>query len=302
MIAVRRVAAVLVVVLIAFVAWEWVTFPDVARLQKSEPETTRFMEIRKIELRRAGKDDNLDYRWVPYEKISPNLRRAVLVSEDSAFYDHKGVDVDGLEEALRRNWKERRFAMGGSTITQQLAKNLYLSPSKNPYRKLKEYLIARSLERNLSKKRILEIYLNVVEYGERVYGAEAAARHYFGKPASSLTPSEAALLAGALPNPRVMNPGDPNRRLRARQKIILSRMTRWGGVFEAEALRETARPPQEPPPLQPAPEEPEAPPPADQEFAPEPPGVPEEPVTEPPRDPPAEAPPEPDPEPPPPAP
>jgi monofunctional glycosyltransferase len=302
MIAVRRVAVVLVVVLIAFVAWEWVTFPDVARLQKSEPETTRFMEIRKNELRRAGKDDNLDYRWVPYEKISPNLRRAVLVSEDSAFYDHKGVDVDGLEEALRRNWKERRFAMGGSTITQQLAKNLYLSPSKNPYRKLKEYLIARSLERNLSKKRILEIYLNVVEYGERVYGAEAAARHYFGKPASSLTPSEAALLAGALPNPRVMNPGDPNRRLRARQKIILSRMTRWGGVFEAEALRETARPPQEPPPLQPAPEEPEAPPPADQEFAPEPPGVPEEPVTEPPRDPPAEAPPEPDPEPPPPAP
>jgi monofunctional glycosyltransferase len=300
---VRRVAVVVIVALLAFVAWEWATFPDVARLQKSEPETTRFMEIRKTELRRSGKDDNLDYRWVPYEKISPNLRRAVLVSEDSAFYDHKGVDVDGLEEALRRNWKERRFAMGGSTITQQLAKNLYLSPSKNPYRKLKEYLIARSLERHLSKKRILEVYLNVVEYGERVYGAEAAARHYFGKPASSLTPSEGALLAGALPNPRVMNPADPNRRLRARQKIILSRMTRWGGVFEAEALRETAKPPQEPPPVQPAPEEPQETPAADQEFAPEPPGVPEEPVTEPPLDPPSESPPAPaEPEPPPPTP
>jgi monofunctional biosynthetic peptidoglycan transglycosylase len=162
----------------------------------------------------------------------------VLVAEDNEFYEHEGVDVEAMREAFERNWKRGRITHGGSTITQQLAKNLYLSPSRNPLRKLREYFIARSLEKNLTKKRILEIYLNVVELGERVYGAEAASRHYFGKSASALTPREAALLAGALPNPRVMNPGDPNKRLRARQRMILSRMRRWGYLFERQVLAE----------------------------------------------------------------
>ena len=166
------------------------------------------------------------------------LRRAVLVAEDDSFYEHEGVDVEAMKEAFERNWKRRRLAAGGSTITQQLAKNLYLSPSRNPIRKLREYFIARSLEKHLTKKRILEIYLNVVELGERVYGAEAAARHYFGKSAAGLSPSEAALLAGALPNPRVMNPGKPNKRLRWRQRMILSRMRRWGYLFERQVLAE----------------------------------------------------------------
>jgi monofunctional glycosyltransferase len=175
---------------------------------------------------------------VPYGRISPSLRRAVLVAEDDSFYEHEGVDVKAMREAFERNWKRKKLAAGGSTITQQLAKNLYLSPSRNPLRKLREYFIARSLEKHLTKKRILEIYLNVVELGERVYGADAGARHYFGKPASSLSPSEAALLAGCLPNPRVMNPGKPNKRLRFRQRMILSRMKRWGYLFEREVLTE----------------------------------------------------------------
>lgn len=246
----KRIILALLVALAAWLAWEFFTFPDVARLAKERPETTAFMEQRKRELRRAGKSDDLEWRWVPYGRISPYLRRGVLVAEDNAFYEHEGVDVEGMREAFERNWKQKRIAGGGSTITQQLAKNLYLSPSKNPLRKVREYFIARSLEKHLTKKRILEIYLNVVEMGERVYGAEAAARHYFDKSASALTPNEAALLAGCLPNPRVMNPGDPNKRLRRRQRMILSRMKRWGGIFERQVLSEkTPAPPSDAPAL-----------------------------------------------------
>jgi len=175
---------------------------------------------------------------VPYGRISPYLRRGVLVAEDNSFYEHSGVDTDAMREALERDWKRKKITHGGSTITQQLAKNLYLSPSRNPLRKIREYFITMSLERHLSKKRILELYLNVVEMGERVYGAEAAAQFYFHKPTSALTPHEAALLAGCLPNPRLMVASSPNKRLRARQKMILSRLRRWGYLAESEVLTE----------------------------------------------------------------
>ncbi len=234
----KRVLLILAAILVLWLVWEVATFPDVAALAKERPNTTAFMELRKKELRAHGKSDALEWQWVAYGRISPYLRRAVLVAEDDGFYEHQGVDVEGMKKALERDWKRRKLTHGGSTITQQLAKNLYLSPSRNPIRKLREYFIARSLEKHLTKKRILEIYLNVVEMGERVYGAEAAARHYFHKSASALTPREAALLGGCLPNPRVMNPGSPNKRLRARQRMILSRMRRWGYLFEREVLTE----------------------------------------------------------------
>ena len=234
----KRIILFALLALLGWLAWEWITFPDVAKLIKEPPATTAFMEQRKRELRRQGKSDELEWRWVPYGKISPYLRRGVLVAEDNEFYEHQGVDTKAMKEAFERNWKRGKITHGGSTITQQLAKNLYLSPSRNPVRKLREYFIARSLEKHLSKKRILEIYLNVVELGERTYGAEAGARRHFGKSAASLSTSEAALLAGCLPNPRVMNPSKPNRRLRARQRMILSRMKRWGYLFEREVLTE----------------------------------------------------------------
>lgn len=223
---------------VAFLAYEWLTFPDVARLAAEAPKTTAFMHQRREQLRAEGKDDTIHYTFVPYARISPYLRRAVLVAEDDTFYEHHGVDVKGMQEAIEKDWQKKRLAHGGSTITQQLAKNLYLSPSRNPLRKLKEFFIARSLENHLTKKRILELYLNVVEMGESVYGAEAASHFYFQKRASELTPAQAALLAGCLPNPRVMDPAGPNRRLRARQKMILSRMRRWGYLFEKEVLTE----------------------------------------------------------------
>lgn len=234
----KRVLLFLLFALLAWLAWEWVTFPNVAKLATEAPKTTAFMELRKKQLRNAGKDDTIRYRFVPYGRISSTLRRAVLVAEDDSFYDHEGVDVKGMREAFERNWKRKKITHGGSTITQQLAKNLYLSPSRNPIRKVREYFIARALEEHLTKKRILEIYLNVVEMGERVYGAEAASRFYFAKSASALTAREAALLAGCLPNPRIMNPGKPNKRLRWRQNMILSRMRRWGYLFERQVLAE----------------------------------------------------------------
>ncbi len=234
----RRLFLIIVIAVVLFVGYEWITFPDVSALATTPPATTAFMERRKAELRAAGKSDAIDYRWVPYARISPYLRRAVLVAEDDTFYEHGGVDVDALQEAIRKDWARKKMTHGGSTITQQLAKNLYLSPSRNPLRKVKEYFIARSLESHLSKKRILELYLNVVEMGERVYGAEAASEAYFHVAASALSPSQAALLAGCLPNPRIMSPASPNKRLRFRQRMVLSRMKRWGYLFEKEVLTE----------------------------------------------------------------
>jgi monofunctional biosynthetic peptidoglycan transglycosylase len=234
----KKAILILLAVLILWAGWEWLTFPDVSRLAKEAPGTTAFMERRRKELRGAGKSDAISYKFVPYGRISPYLRRAVLVAEDDQFYEHEGVDVEAMKEAFERDWKTKKLSHGGSTITQQLAKNLYLSPSRNPLRKAKEYLIARSLEKHLTKKRILELYLNVVEMGERVYGAEAAARHYFRTSASGLSAQQAALLAGCLPNPRIMSPAAPNKRLRSRQRMILSRMRRWGYLFEKEVLTE----------------------------------------------------------------
>src|ERR1051326_4993837 len=192
----RRFLLLAVILVIAYIAYEWVTFPNVEELKNGFPKTTAFMEIRKAELRSEGKDDTLQYT-----PVSPFLRRGVVVAEDNSFYEHSGVDPQAMREAFERDWKRKQITRGGSTITQQLAKNLYLSPSRNPLRKIREYFIAMALERHLTKKRILELYLNVVEMGERVYGAEAASQFYFHKPASALTPNEAALLAGCLPNP-----------------------------------------------------------------------------------------------------
>jgi len=239
---VRKLFLIIVAAILVVVAYEVVTFPDIAALEKNTPATTAFMDLRREQLRAQGKSDALQYQPVPYARISPYLRRAALVAEDDNFYEHGGVDVAAMKEALQKDWARKKITHGGSTITQQLAKNLYLSPSRNPLRKVKEYFIARSLENHLTKKRILELYLNVVEMGERVYGAEAAARYYFHKSAASLSPSEAALLAGCLPNPRVMNPGAPNKRLRRRQKMILSRMRRWG--YAAEEVVLTAKKPE----------------------------------------------------------
>jgi monofunctional biosynthetic peptidoglycan transglycosylase len=182
------------------------------------------MELREREAAQRGRPLRHYQVWVPYTRISPNLKRAVLVAEDDAFWQHQGIDMEQLKISIRNDIAKGQAIRGGSTITQQLAKNLYLSPSRNPLRKLRELLIARRLEAELSKTRILEIYLNVIEWGDGVWGAEAAARTYFHTSAASLSREQAALLAGAIVNPRVLNPRKPAGRLQRRQRIILARM------------------------------------------------------------------------------
>jgi monofunctional biosynthetic peptidoglycan transglycosylase len=208
----------------ALLAYVFVTLPDVRPLATKNPSTTAFIELRHDEAVAEGKTPRRIQRWIRYEAISPSLRKAVLVAEDDAFWTHDGVDVEQLKESIEKNLATGKAVRGGSTITQQLAKNLYLSPSRSPIRKLRELLIARRLEAALTKRRILEIYLNVIEWGDGIYGAEAASRTYFGKSAGALSPEEAALLAGAIINPRVHSPAHPTARLRRRQQIILRRM------------------------------------------------------------------------------
>jgi monofunctional glycosyltransferase len=205
-------------------AYVYLTLPDVRSLQTENPATSAFMELRAREARANGREPRCVQRWVAYRHISKELKRAVLVAEDSGFWQHEGVDIDQLQESLELDWARGRLLRGGSTITQQLAKNLYLSPSKTPLRKLREWIIARRLEAELKKSRILELYLNIIEWGDGVYGAEAAARTYFHSPAAALGPSEAALLAAAIVNPRLLNPAHPSGRLLRRQQLILRRM------------------------------------------------------------------------------
>jgi monofunctional biosynthetic peptidoglycan transglycosylase len=208
----------------AYLCYIYVTLPDVRPLATVNPRTTAFMQLRIREAQEDGRKFQIRHQWVPYTALSNSLRRAVLVAEDSAFFDHEGVDFKEIRASLEANWEDGKFTRGGSTITQQLAKNLYLSPSRNPVRKLKELMITRRLEAALTKRRILEIYLNVIEWGDGIFGAEAASRIYFGKPAAALSPDEAALLAGAIINPREHNPARPTRRLLRRQQIIVRRM------------------------------------------------------------------------------
>jgi len=215
-------------VLFAAMAYVWATLPDVRPLIKHNPTTTAFMRLRAAEARAAGRTPRTVHRWVSYGRISPALVRAVRVAEDAAFFQHEGVDFEELKAAFEDHLDGGKPMRGASTITQQLAKNLYLSPSRNPARKLSELFITRRLEAELSKGRILELYLNLIEWGDGIWGAEAAARTYFGVSAAELTDEQAALLAGAVINPRVYSPGRPNARLLRRQQIILGRMRRMG--------------------------------------------------------------------------
>jgi len=180
--------------------------------------------------------------WVSYKNVSPYLRNAVLIAEDSAFFQHSGYDLEQLKESAKRNWRDKRFARGASTITQQLAKNLYLSTSRNPLRKIREFFIAQEMERDLTKQRIFEIYLEVIDWGDRSYGIEPAARSYFGKSASELLPEEAAILAAMIPNPRRYTPARNRKYLEKRKADILSRLWRYNYLQKDEYEAARVRP------------------------------------------------------------
>jgi monofunctional biosynthetic peptidoglycan transglycosylase len=228
-------------VIVLLVGYEVVTFPRISRLRTQNPETTSMIEARAEEARQKGEQPKRFQAWVPLDKISANLQRAVLAGEDVNFATHHGFDYQAIQKAWDDAQKEAAkeaneegddqsswippmpsFKRGASTITQQLAKNLYLSNEKSFIRKGREAVITYFIERDLSKRRILEIYLNVIEWGDGIYGAEAAAQYYFKKPASALSPSEAAFLSAMIPNPRtVFNPKVNPKRVARRQRIIM---------------------------------------------------------------------------------
>jgi len=203
------------------VLYEAVTYPNVSSLRENNPETTAMIENRLSQAKSEGREPRRVQQWVSIDKISPNLVRAVIAGEDHNFFKHDGFDYEAIKKAAREDWESGEFKRGASTITQQLAKNLWLSESKDPFRKAKEALLAKSLERNLSKWRILEIYLNVIEWGDGIYGAEAAAQNYFRTSAARLSPSQAAQLSAMIPNPRsVYNLAKNPRNVRRRQRVI----------------------------------------------------------------------------------
>lgn len=206
-------------------------YPNISQLKKQNPKITAFMEYRMEEWRDKGKKIKIRQKWVPLSRVSPYVTKAIIIAEDDKFWSHEGFDFEAMQKAIEKDLKKKKFKAGGSTISQQLAKNLYLSPSKNPVRKIKEAILTWRIENSLSKRRIIELYVNVVEWGEGIFGIEAAAQRYFGKSAASLSAYEAARLAAVLPNPRRMNAAGDSRYVRKRADLIYRIMAKRGFVI-----------------------------------------------------------------------
>ncbi|MES2013392.1 MAG: monofunctional biosynthetic peptidoglycan transglycosylase [Pseudomonadota bacterium] len=218
---VKRGFVLLVTFVLLYQVW---VFLHICWWTKFNPHSSAFMEDRLETIQEEKPDAELKYKWVDYAKISNNLKRAVVASEDAKFLDHEGFDWDGIQKAYEKNLKKGKIVAGGSTISQQLAKNLFLSTKRTPWRKAQEAVITVMLENILSKRRILEIYLNVIEWGNGVFGAEAAARHYYKTSAANLSGGQAAKLAAMIPNPRFYDAHNSTRYLNRRVATIQARM------------------------------------------------------------------------------
>jgi monofunctional biosynthetic peptidoglycan transglycosylase len=210
-------ATVFLVIQLSFLArvWWW---------KDHNPQSTAFIQARMEQLRARDPQAKLRHSWVPYERVATSLKRAVVVAEDAKFADHEGFDWEAIEKAREKNLKKGRIVAGGSTISQQLAKNLFLSGERSALRKGQEALITVMIEHVMDKRRILEIYLNVIEWGDGVFGAEAAARHYYGVAANSLAPEQSARLAAMVPNPRFYDRNRNTAFLARHTQTILARM------------------------------------------------------------------------------
>jgi len=214
--------------------------PDISKWKKENPKKTAFMQYREKQWKEKGRGINIHKIWVPLSNISPYLIKAVLIAEDDKFWRHEGFDYEAIRKAIERDLKAKRLKFGGSTLSQQLARNLYLSPEKSLLRKMSEALITWRMEKVLSKRRILELYLNVVEWGEGIFGIEAASRHYYGKPSYELTPFEATRLAAILPSPKRYNPLGDQRYVTTRANDIYNIMIQRGIIApEYEEMNET---------------------------------------------------------------
>ncbi|WP_019102658.1 monofunctional biosynthetic peptidoglycan transglycosylase [Chromobacterium haemolyticum] len=221
----RLFLKVLAALMAAFLLYNLWIFGHIVYWRSHNPSASSFMNEQLAKLQQEDPEAELRHKWVSYEQISPNLKRALIASEDAKFVDHEGFDWDGIEAAFEKNLKKGKIVAGGSTISQQLAKNLFLSSSKTPWRKLEEALITVMLEAVLGKRRIFEIYLNVIEWGNGVFGAEAASRHYYRSSAARLSSAQAAKLAAMVPNPRYYDTHRAAPGLARKTRIIQRRMS-----------------------------------------------------------------------------
>ena len=220
-----RIASRIVLALILlFIAYQIWIFAHVWWWRDHNPDDTAFMDEQRDVLQQKDPKAELKHQWVPYNRISPNLKRALIAAEDAKFLDHEGFDWEGIQAAWEKNEKKGRIAAGGSTISQQLAKNLFLSGRRSYLRKMEEAAITVMLEHMMDKRRIFEIYLNVIEWGNGIFGAEAASRHYYGTSASNLSPVQAARLASMVPNPRFYDTHRNSRALARKTAIIRRRL------------------------------------------------------------------------------
>lgn len=247
----KRAILIVSFLVLAGAAIVWIGLPGRAKvraLRTKNPTETSVMRQRDREAAAAGRRSRRSQTWIPLSRISRSLIEGVVAAEDAKFFGHQGFDWESLRESAEKNWQKRGFVRGGSTITQQLAKNLFFTTRKDPLRKAREFVVAWWLEEDLSKRRILEIYLNVIEWGDGVYGCEAAARRYYGKSAANLTSEEAAGLAAMIPNPRRINPAvNPRWHARATRRVLWL-MGLAGRIRRGEDPPTTATPPPVPPP------------------------------------------------------
>lgn len=213
--------------------------PDVSMLKSKNPSTTAFIEFKKKEALAEGEKFVFQQRWISLKEVPELLIRTIILAEDASFWVHEGIDWYEVKQSIKKDWEEGEFARGGSTITQQLAKNLYLSPKKTIYRKIREWFIAKELENKLKKSRILELYLNVIELGRGVFGIAAASQKYFGKEPNELELSEMVRLAAIIPDPLSLSPNYPSSGLKWRSRIILKRLYKYNFISEEEYLRTT---------------------------------------------------------------
>ncbi len=213
-----------VLVFLIFISYQSLVFVQVWYWKNHQPTTTAFMAERLAKMRTTNIHARIYHHWVPYWYIANTLKRAVIAAEDTRFIYHDGFDWQGIQQAYREDLSAGKIIAGGSTISQQLAKNLFLSPRRTLWRKSEETLITVMLEQTMNKRRILELYLNLIEWGNGVFGAQAAARHYFGVTAAQLTPAQAAWLAAIIPNPRYYDNHRRDRWIAKKAAIILARM------------------------------------------------------------------------------
>lgn len=220
----RWIGRILAAGLVIFLVYNVWVFGHILYWRNNNPDTSAFMRERLAEMQKDDPTAQIKQQWVPYSKISSNLKRALVASEDAKFVDHEGFDWNGIEAAFEKNLKQGRIAAGGSTISQQLAKNLFLSSGRTPWRKGEEALITLMLEKTMDKERIFEIYLNMIEWGNGIFGAEAASRHYYNTSAANLSPNQAAKLAAMVPNPRFYDKNRNAPGLAKKTRIIARRM------------------------------------------------------------------------------